>query len=55
MSKDGICCDCGEWTTVNESCCGAGVFFEGDIVFDKENDCECFGKDKCDFTQMHSE
>lgn len=29
--KIGLCTACGEWTSVKEPCCGAGVWFEGGI------------------------
>lgn len=37
-SKDdcGQCTKCGEWCEVLEPCCGAGVAFEGSIVYADE-------------------
>ena len=32
----GMCVACKEWTTVAESCCGAGVEYEGHIYFDDD-------------------
>ncbi len=34
--RDGICCKCGEHTDVDDSCCGAGVIFEGGVAFPDE-------------------
>lgn len=31
--KEGICCECGEHTSVEDSCCGSGVWCEGDIAW----------------------
>jgi len=38
--KVGICTECGEWTEVESSCCGSGVWFEGAVVFGGEDEDE---------------
>lgn len=32
----GICRDCGEWTDIEEPCCDAPVWFEGDWISPQE-------------------
>jgi hypothetical protein len=36
--REGICRACKEWTTVEESCCGAPVFVEGSWEMPEEDD-----------------
>lgn len=38
MDKMGICSDCKEWTTVRESCCGAGVYVEGTLCTELDSE-----------------
>jgi hypothetical protein len=28
-NRIGVCTECGEWTTLHESCCGAPIYIEG--------------------------
>jgi hypothetical protein len=37
----GMCVRCKEYTSVEDSCCGSGVYFEGSIEFPDEDDAEC--------------
>ena len=34
--ESGVCVACKEWTEVGNSCCGAGVSFEGHIIHDED-------------------
>jgi hypothetical protein len=34
----GMCMDCKEWTDVDDSCCGAGVLFEGSVEFPEDEE-----------------
>jgi hypothetical protein len=31
LDSEGICTACREWTTIGDSCCGAGVWVEGSV------------------------
>lgn len=41
MERTGLCTKCKEWTDVDDSCCGEGAWFEGEIVFGEKNDGKC--------------
>lgn len=34
-NREGMCPECHEWTSVPESCCGAGAHIEGGLVSDE--------------------
>lgn len=34
-NREGMCPECHEWTSVPESCCGAGAYIEGGLVSDE--------------------
>lgn len=38
MSKTGVCTQCGEWTELNDSCCGDGVWIEGGVEYPDDDD-----------------
>lgn len=38
ISKEGICIECKEWTTLKDSCCGAGVLIEGSIEHEEPSE-----------------
>lgn len=33
---EGICIECKEWTSLEESCCGSGVVIEGSVCYPDE-------------------
>lgn len=37
FGESGICVVCKEWTEVGASCCGRGVYFEGELIADRED------------------
>lgn len=40
MNKIGLCSKCKEWTDIDDPCCGAPVWYEGDLVVDTDEDDE---------------
>ena len=39
----GMCSRCKEWTSIKDSCCGVGIWFEGSLVqpeFEEEDECD---------------
>lgn len=38
--KQGMCAKCGEHTSVDDSCCGGGVWYEGGIEWPADEDAD---------------
>lgn len=41
--KVGMCSKCKEWTAIKDPCCGAPVWFEGELVqpeYEDEDECD---------------
>ena len=36
--REGICVECGEWTSLEDPCCGDGVWIEGGVEFPEDAD-----------------
>lgn len=55
MKIEGLCMDCGEHTTLGDSCCGAGVLFGGHIYTDDDVEDETKERDPIDIMKDNRE